>query len=37
MKNRDGSEVIAQILECADCSRVRLTKIMYDISLCDTY
>jgi len=29
MKNRDRSEIIAQILECANCSRVRLTKIMY--------
>lgn len=31
MKNRDRTEIIAQIIECAKGSRVRLTKIMYNV------
>ena len=30
MKYRDRNEITAQILESANCNRVRLTKIMYD-------
>jgi predicted transcriptional regulator len=33
MKYRDRNEIIAQILECANGNRVRLTKIMYEVYL----
>jgi predicted transcriptional regulator len=33
MKYRDRNEIIAQILECANGNRVRLTNIMYEVYL----
>jgi predicted transcriptional regulator len=36
MKYRDKNEIIAQILETANCNRVRLMKIMYDTYLSHT-
>jgi len=33
MKYRDGNEIIGQIIESANGNRVRLTRIMYDVSL----